>query len=235
MSNNQAVETDPTALPQNTPAKKPLDVTYPLSKKLNINFSAYEDRLLMKAERAGIDDVTLLMTRRMTMLVLQQVLSRLPELSGLDKTPAAYWQEVLQMSHQGAMEAKTRADKAEVAQKSAEAVAEKATQTASDTVVESAEPPAALGIYLATELTVQVKGDRLTLAFRGLQMPDAMTKASQHVPVLAIPLSLDNVHQLIELFITKAREANWHLPVDLPWLESPKPVSAPADGSFRTH
>ncbi|MDP2285537.1 MAG: hypothetical protein Q8L06_15475, partial [Pseudohongiella sp.] len=69
MSNNQAVETDPTAQSQNTPAKKSLDVTYPLSKKLNINFSAYEDRLLMKAERAGIDDVTLLMTRRMTMLV----------------------------------------------------------------------------------------------------------------------------------------------------------------------
>jgi hypothetical protein len=34
-------------------------------------------------------DVTLLMTGRMTILVLQQILSRLPELSGLDKTPAA--------------------------------------------------------------------------------------------------------------------------------------------------
>ncbi|TFH75449.1 hypothetical protein E3V39_04870 [Gammaproteobacteria bacterium LSUCC0112] len=226
-------------------ANKPVDITYPLSKKLNINFSAYEDRLLVKAERIGIDDVTLLMTRRMTMLVLQQVLSRLPELSGLDKTPAAYWQEVLQMSHQGAMEAKTRADKAESEQKSAAADAEKAANAdkdeslAQDNDKKSAEPSAdpkgEQGIYLATELTVQVKGDRLTLAFRGLQMPDAMTKASQHVPVLAIPLSLDNVHQLIELFITKAREANWHMPVDLPWLESPKPVSVPADGSFRTH
>jgi hypothetical protein len=195
---------------------KPADVNYPVSKKLNINFSAYEDRLLVRAERTGIDDVTLLMTRRMTILVLQHVLSKLPELSGLDKTPAAYWQEVLQMSHQGAMEAKTRADKADAEQKA----------------VDASETP---DIYLATELTVQVSADRLTLAFRGLQMPEAMTKASKHVPVLAIPLSLDNVHQLIELFITKAREANWHLPVDLPWLESPKVASAPADGSFRTH
>jgi hypothetical protein len=55
------------------------------------------------------------------------------------------------------------------------------------------------------------------------------------VPVLAIPLSLENVHQLIELFITKAREAYWQLPVDLPWLESPTVANAPADGSFRTH
>lgn len=210
---------------------KPADVTYPVSKKLNINFSAYEDRLLVKAERVGIDAVTLLMTRRMTILVLQQILSKLPELSGLDKTPAAYWQEVLQMSHQGAMEAKTRADKAEAEQKPTSVDVD---QTAGSSVP-AGDAPAIPGIYLATELTVQVSADRLTLAFRGLQMPDAMTKASQHVPVLAIPLSLDNVHQLIELFITKAREAHWHLPVDLPWLESPTVANAPADGSFRTH
>jgi hypothetical protein len=200
-------------------SEKPADINYPVSKKLNINFSAYEDRLLVNAERIGIDDVTLLMTRRMTILVLQQILSRLPELSGLNKTPAAYWQEVLQMSHQGAMEAKTRADKVEAEHKPLSA--------------KPGEP--SKGIYLATELTVQVSTDRLTLAFRGLQMPDAMTKAAQHVPVLAIPLSLDNVHQLIELFITKAREAHWHLPVELPWLESPKAANTSADGIFRTH
>jgi hypothetical protein len=158
-------------------------------------------------------------------------LSKLPELSGLDKTPAAYWQEVLQMSHQGAMEAKTRADKAEAEQKPTSVDVD---QTAGSSGP-AGDAPAIPGIYLATELTVQVSADRLTLAFRGLQMPDAMTKASQHVPVLAIPLSLDNVHQLIELFITKAREAHWHLPVDLPWLESPTVANAPADGSFRTH
>jgi hypothetical protein len=200
-------------------SEKPADINYPVSKKLNINFSAYEDRLLVNAERIGIDDVTLLMTRRMTILVLQQILSRLPELSGLNKTPAAYWQEVLQMSHQGAMEAKTRADKVEAEHKPLSAKPDEPSK----------------GIYLATELTVQVSADRLTLAFRGLQMPDAMTKAAQHVPVLAIPLSLDNVHQLIELFITKAREAHWHLPVELPWLESPKAANTAADGSFRTH
>jgi hypothetical protein len=200
-------------------SEKPADINYPVSKKLNINFSAYEDRLLVNAERIGIDDVTMLMTRRMTILVLQQILSRLPELSGLNKTPAAYWQEVLQMSHQGAMEAKTRADKVEAEHKPLSA--------------KPGEP--SKGIYLATELTVQVSADRLTLAFRGLQMPDAMTKAAQHVPVLAIPLSLDNVHQLIELFITKAREAHWHLPVELPWLESPKAANTSADGIFRTH
>ena len=236
MSNNQAGEQDTKAQQQKTDGKKSLDITYPVSKKLNINFSAYEDRLLVKAERIGIDDVTLLMTRRMSILVLQQILSRLPELSGLDKTPAAFWQEVLQMSHQGAMEAKTRADKAEAEQKPASTDMDLGSGSAVPAGDEKApDGQTAPAIYLATELTVQVSADRLTLAFRGLQMPEAMTKASQHVPVLAIPLSLDNVHQLIELFITKAREAHWHLPVDLPWLESPTVANAPADGSFRTH
>ena len=74
MSNNQAGEQDTKAQQQKTDGKKSLDITYPVSKKLNINFSAYEDRLLVKAERIGIDDVTLLMTRRMSILVLQQIL-----------------------------------------------------------------------------------------------------------------------------------------------------------------
>lgn len=202
---------------------KPAEITYPASKKLNVSYSAYEDRLLVRAERPGIDDATLLMTRRMTLLLLQNVLSRLPELSGLDKTPAAYWQEVLQMDHQGAMEAKSRADTAEAEQHHASGES-----VAGSTGVSPA-------IYLATELTIQASRERLTLAFRGLHMPDAMTKVSKHVPILAIPLSLDNVHQLIELIITKAREAGWHLPVDLPWLDSLSAVTTAADVAFRAH
>lgn len=190
--------------------------SYPVSQKLDISFSALEDRLIVRADRMQTDPVIMLLTRRMTMLVLQQVIARLPELSALDKTPAAYWQEVLQMSHQQAMQAKTETDK--------KAAVAKAASTPTETTKQSQT------IYLATELTLQLdKNKRLTLAFRGLAMPDAMTLPSQHVPVLATPLTVDNVHQLIELLIVKAQEANWHLPVDLPWLQ---PSS---DGMLKSH
>lgn len=193
------------------------DQTYPISQKLNVNFSAFEDRLIVRAERMGAEPATLLFTRRMTILVLQQVVARLPELSALDKTPAAYWKDVLQMAHQQAMTVKTEADKAEK-------------QTRSEADPAPSTPGTEPGqIYLATELTVQLQKQRLTLAFRGLTMPDAMTHPSKHLPVLAIPLTVDNVHQLIELLIVKAQEAQWHLPVDLPWLQPSN------DGMLKSH
>lgn len=209
-------------LPASEPAK---NQTYPLSQKLNVSFSALEDRLIVRADRMQAEPVIMLFTRRMTMLVLQQTIARLPELSALDKTPAAYWQDVLQMAHQQAMQAKTEADK----------MAAKPSDT-----LDADKPKPASGekqaIYLATELTVQVNPNhRLTLAFRGLQMPDAMTEARPHLPLLAIPLTVDNVHQLIELLIVKCQEAQWNLPLDLPWLSSPAASPAPTGGVVLSH
>ncbi len=210
--------------PTSAPAK---DQTYPLSQKLNISFSALEDRLIVRADRMQTEPVIMLFTRRMTLLVLQQTIARLPELSALDKTPAAYWQEVLQMAHQQAMQAKTDADKTVAAAKQLDAGdADKPKPTSDEKQ----------SIYLATELTVQVNRDhRLTLAFRGLRMPDAMTEARPHQPLLAIPLTVDNVHQLIELLIVKCQEAQWHLPLDLPWLSPPAASSAPTGGIVLAH
>lgn len=210
--------------PTSAPAK---DQTYPLSQKLNISFSALEDRLIVRADRMQAEPVIMLFTRRMTLLVLQQTIARLPELSALNKTPSAYWQEVLQMAHQQAMQAKTDADKTAAAAKQSDAGdADKPGPTSDEKQ----------SIYLATELTVQVNRDhRLTLAFRGLRMPDAMTEARPHQPLLAIPLTVDNVHQLIELLIVKCQEAQWHLPLDLPWLSPPAASSAPTGGIVLAH
>lgn len=210
--------------PTSAPAK---DQTYPLSQKLNVSFSALEDRLIVRADRMQTEPVIMLFTRRMTLLVLQQTIARLPELSALDKTPSAYWQEVLQMAHQQAMQAKTEADKT---------VAEAKQTDAGDADKPGPASDEKQSIYLATELTVQVNRDhRLTLAFRGLRMPDAMTEARPHQPLLAIPLTVDNVHQLIELLIVKCQEAQWHLPLDLPWLSPPAASSAPTGGVVLAH
>ncbi len=203
---------------------KPKDTTYPISKQFNMHFSPYEDRLVVRAQRIGDTEVYMLVTRRMVMLILQQLLNKLPELTELEKTPAVYWQEVLQMAHQGAMEAKATADKAladELEQKNA--AADDAEPAASDDSAAKKEPkaPVSENLFLATELTVQTSGEQLTLAFKGLAMPEAMVKASLPEPVFAIPLQVENVHQLIELLIAKCQQAQWHLPLELPWLEAP--------------
>ncbi len=195
--------------------EKPTDTTYPLSGHINIAFSACEDRLVINAERPHHGPVHLLLTRRMSMIVLQQLLVKLPELTGLGQTPAAYWKEVLQMAHQKAMQAKLDADSAKVAAK-AEQFGQ-ASASDKDAAAAKAE------IFLATELTVKLDDKQLILAFKGLPMPQAMTQASAQQPVLAMPLAPEHVHQLIELLIKKSQAAHWHLPLDLPWLDSPEP------------
>lgn len=197
-----------------TPDRTPegSDITYPLSTKLDITFSPYEDRLVVKSTNSQHKATVLLLSRRMVMIVLQQLLAKLPGLSGLDKTPAQYWQEVLQMAHQQAMQAKEKSSQAAPAESSQ---AGSGTEKSSDAVKSQA-------IFLATELTVKLESKRLILAFKGLPMPRAMTVASTPEPVFAMPLQPEHVHQLIELLITKAHEAVWHLPLELPWLENPK-------------
>lgn len=193
---------------------------YWLSKQLNISFSPYEDRLVLRAQRAEHDVVTVLLTRRMVMIVLQRLLSSLPELTGLEKMPAQYWQEVLQMAHQKAMQAKHDADNAQSKQQKAvqPAAAREGAPAAS---APAAAPATETPIFLATELKTQLADKELTLAFNGLPMPRAMTTPSAHEPIFAAPLQADHVHQLIELLINKANDAQWHLPVNLPWLENP--------------
>ena len=135
------------------------------------------------------------------------------------------------MSHQQAMQAKTEADKKAAAAKEADTETKNADAGAS-----SSAPKDTQIIYLATELTLQLdKSRRLTMAFRGLLMPEAMTQSQQHQPVLAIPLTVDNVHQLIELLIVKCQEAQWNLPLDLPWLSPPAASSAPTGGIVLAH
>ena len=188
---------------------------YWLSKQLNITFSPYEDRLILRAERGEHGVANVLLTRRMTMIVLQRLLVNLTDLTGLQKTPAQHWQEVLQMAHQQAMQAKRDADSAQTV---AHAPNDASPEPSKSTSTEAAPPPA---LYLATELTTRLQDKELAIAFTGLPMPQAMTQPSPHEPVFAMLLQAEHIHQLIELLITKAQEAQWHLPLTLPWLENP--------------
>ena len=195
--------------------------TFPVSHQFSISYSPFEDRLVLRAQMAGSDsDLHMLLTRRMVMIVVRQLLDRLPALTGLDKTPGVYWQEVLRMGHQHAMQAKADTDRKVAEQKK---ISEPSGNGAEDKVASNAGGQTVReNLFLATELTAQLRGEKnqqqLLLAFKGLPMPDAMTKPRQHVPIFAISLQADNVHQLLELISAKCDEAHWHLPLDLPWL-----------------
>lgn len=196
------------------------ETTYTLCTELVFHFSLYEDRLVAHALRAETDLARVLFTRRMTMLVVQQLLNALPRLTDLGQTPADYWQETLRMNHERAMRARS-------AEKPSSAV-QKQDAAEEDTATVHSVPDTP--VFLATELTLKHDNKQLILAFRGLPMPQAMTQPSASVPLFAIPLQADHVHQLIELLIVKARDAHWHLPVELPWLE---PLKSPEGSGHR--
>lgn len=201
----------------------PRDTTYPLTSQLSVNFSVYEDRLVVRARRGPKGPVNLLLTRRMVLIVLQQLVGMLPKLEGLDQTPAQYWQDVLQMAHQRALDAKANADKASAGKDDGDSAEPEQAQP---------ESPGDIPIYLATELTLRRDDTKLLTAFKGLPMPKAMTQRCPPVPVVAISLEAENVHQLVQLLLTKAQEAKWNLPVDLPWLDNPKAPEAGEGGTI---
>jgi|GEM_PF-1131232 hypothetical protein len=202
---------------------------YPLSDHFTLGFSAYEDRLLLSTQRGQFGAATLLLTRRMTVLVIRQLLSKLPDLSGLEKTPHAYWQEVLQMAHQRALAEQASSVAKEAAPDSAAAAAVEESAGGSEDSGQSTDEP---DLYLATEITSELREKRLLLAFKGLPLPKAMHTSCSHEPVVAFTLEPEQVHQFLELIIVKSTEAQWHLPLDLPWLE---PVNAGVSAKTISH
>lgn len=203
-----------------------MSTTYPLSDQISIAFSAVEDRLLVRSHNTNGATVWLLLTRRMTLLVLRQLLQQLHRISDLDKTPAQYWLEVLQMDHQHAMQAKEAVDgKASPyaglfpAAKSSLNPPRPDTVAAADST--TAPQKAERALYIATAVQLENYPRYALLAFKGLPMPKAMVTPSAHLPVFALRLDRDHLHQLIRLLIMKAKEAHWELPVNLPWIDAP--------------
>lgn len=212
-----------------TPAAAPQKKqdSYPLSQRFSLNYSALEDRIVLRATRRDNNQIIILLTRRMVLMIMQQVLSRLPALAGLEKTPREFWAEVLQLGHQQAMQEKAAAD-AKAAPKVAvtnvptpsaagDGEREEIVTDPDNLVREPIQDP----VYLATDLVVGSANSGLTLAYKGLRMPAGMTQPTKSEPVVAIPLEITHLHQLIDLLVAQSRRADWHLPLDLPWLEAP--------------
>jgi len=194
--------------------------TYPLAQRFSIGFSAYEDRLLLTTELKEQGPTTVLLTRRMVLLMLKQILNKLPALTGLEQTPVSYWQEVLELTHQKAVDQHKQEAEAEQKASDQPAPMDSGDKGNNQQTEPDSDPKPPGRLFLATELTCQLTNEQLQLAFKGLPVPEAMQTPSAHVPVLALSLDATHVHQVIQLVITQATKAMWHLPVDLPWLEA---------------
>lgn len=210
-----------------------MSTTYPLSDQISIAFSALEDRLVVRSHNSNGKVVWLLLTRRMALVVLRQLLHQLHRISDLDKTPAQYWLDILQMDHQQAL-LYTEPLPASTAGGRATAPAP-APAAVSAPVPTNAEPVVERALFIASRIHLENYPRYALLAFQGLPMPQAMTTPSAHLPVFAIRLDRDHLHQLIRLLTAKAKEAHWDLPVTIPWLEDPAEPTATSVGLGLLH
>lgn len=188
--------------------------TYQVSKSLNFNFDAVQDRLIIETHRGtGSEPIRVSLTRRMVIITLKQLLNHLQELAQLKQTPSQYWEEVLRMSHQQALHAhQSQSNDGQAGSEKPESdVAKDTNQAISDT-------PVRFKSYLAYEVLAKPEQKKLILAYSGFDTSQSLTETSTE-QIFATILEVEHIHQLIQLLIEKAHKAMWHLPVDLSWIE----------------
>ena len=183
-------------------------ITYPLCQRFSLSYSSFEDRLILAADRPS-DSVKALLTRSITIKIMTNLLTHLPLFTQLDKMPRALWQEALNISHQQALNMEKETKQAFM-QQYVQSKTFNVQQTSQNTASETK-------LFLVTEVQSQRKDNQLLLGFSGLPLPDALTIPQQHSPIFALALESQHLHQLLQLFLNKATEAQWNIPFDLPW------------------
>ena len=186
-------------------------VTYPLCHRFGLSYSAFEDRLILSTE-LPTGQVRVLLTRNIVIKMIKNLLTHLPTISKLDKTPHALWQEALSLSHQQAIQQHDQTQKLQAATSLPSGPT--TYNVNSDNNMATIETK----LYLATDVNSQPQGQHLLLGLVGLAVPQAMLSASPHTPILALTLETQHLHQLLQMFLNKATEAQWNIPLDLPWM-----------------
>ena len=198
-------------------------VSYPLCHRFGLSFSSFEDRLILSSE-LSTGPVRVLLTRSIVIKIVKSLLTHLPTISKLDRTPRALWQEALNLSHQQALKQQdqTKQLPTDTSLKSGPTTYN-VNPDPNTTTIETK-------LYLATDVNSQPQDQHLMLGLIGLVIPQAMVTASPHLPILALALETQHLHQLLQMFLNKATEAQWNIPVDLPWM-----TEAPAAQRMYSH
>lgn len=193
--------TDADAAPDTPqPAPDEAAVTFPVVNRLDMGVDPVEDRVFLMVHTIEHGRRIVLLTRRMTRVVLGHIAKVMERTSeAASRAPSDQRQEVLRMEHMGAL--------------STAAPAAPGQDAASDPA--EAMPPEPVPAFLATEVKVRVGGDgSLLLAVLGPRRPAPEGAAPAPDPVCALPLDRASAHRLLGLLNDKAEAAQWDLSAD---------------------
>jgi hypothetical protein len=163
--------------------------------KLSFSYSEEEDRLVLLVDSRGGQRVSILVTRRLTMRLLNALASLLERSSPTARqAPSPLRGDVVLLEHQGAVQAGARQTVAAVASPPPAAVPEP-------------PPQLLLAPTLLTAVDISTKPSHFSLTFRDARL----TLATCDVTRAAL-------HRVVQGLLTKVGEADWNIRVDATWL-----------------
>lgn len=171
--------------------------SFSLVHQLQLQYSPFEDRLILSTHGHDARTIRLLITRRLALPLFERLLSFSQE--------ANYWDEPL------ATQAPSAALDSQQAKHATQASARLEHET--EHPAESATPAlddALAQMYLATQVHFEQQGEHLAVAFEGLVLPDAMQQPQLHVPVFAFQLNGADLHKITHLFNREMERARWN-------------------------
>jgi hypothetical protein len=164
--------------------------SFSLVHQLQLQYSPFEDRLILSTHAHDKRTIRLLITRRLALPLFARLVSFSQE--------ANHWDEPF------ATQATGSESQAEQGTNTTDTATQRQAQAAP--LAEDAFDP----LYLATQVHFEQQGEHLAVAFEGLVLPDAMQQAQPHVPVFAFQLNGADLHKITHIFSRELEQARWN-------------------------
>ena len=176
-----------------------VDIDYPLTKKIEIGFDEEADRLVFVAETVKDGIQTMVLTRRLLIVLLKNFEELILKLSKATEASPQHKNEILEMESISA--------------------AERMPQVVPESLNFTKDHMRLINPYLITEIKTQIKEKIIILAFSGRVISDLASNSRSKIAISALRLDRQDAYNLFSMISKKADDVGWNI-LPLPaWLE----------------
>lgn len=212
---------------------------FPRAQRLQVGYSALEDRVILRMSLASGGGCTAWLPRRLMVELIQRINAGLKRSHPAGEGRAAY-DEVLALEHMAAraelsgQRYQTEADQDSDAEETAGqaqagsargAAGGAAEQPDSSDCSEGAEDTESAEhgggfypSYLVTKLDVEVRDSALLIGFSGHLLPAEPGILRGSAPVVGVFLTRNQAHEVLHMLSEQSKQAEWGLPRSVSWL-----------------
>ena len=176
-----------------------VDIDYPLTKKIEIGFDEEADRLVFVAETVNDGIQTMVLTRRLLIVLLKNFEELILKLSKATEASPQHKNEILEMESISA--------------------AERMPQVVPESSNFINNHMRSINPYLITEIKTQIKEKIIILAFSGRVISDLASNSRSKIAISALRLNRQDAYNLFSMISKKADDVGWNISPLPAWLE----------------